>query len=56
MVDSLDPERVLPGDAVIGTLPIHLAARQTVTRFLVDSLAGHPGYCRAEWRGQFGIA
>lgn len=25
--DHLDPEQILPGDLVIGTLPIHLAAR-----------------------------
>ena len=27
VVDSLDPEQVLPGDTVVGTLPINLAAR-----------------------------
>jgi CRISPR-associated protein Csx16 len=40
MVDHLDPEQIQPGDTVIGTLPIHLAAQvcQRGARFFFLSL------------------
>jgi len=48
-VTHLDPETVQPGDVVIGTLPIHLAARvcQRGGRYLHLSLELPP-----EWRGR----
>lgn len=48
-IAHLDPETVQPGDVVIGTLPIHLAARvcQRGGRYLHLSLELPP-----EWRGR----
>ena len=49
VVAHLDPETVQPGDVVIGTLPIHLAARvcQRGGRYLHLSLELPP-----DWRGR----
>jgi CRISPR-associated protein Csx16 len=48
-VAHLDPERVLPGDVVLGTLPVNLAARICArgARYLHLSLD-----LPAEWRGR----
>ncbi len=48
-IAHLDPETVQPGDVVIGTLPIHLAAQvcQRGGRFLHLSLE-----LPADWRGR----
>jgi len=48
-IAHLDPDTVQPGDVVIGTLPIHLAARvcQRGGRYLHLSLELPP-----EWRGR----
>ncbi|MFZ1828214.1 MAG: CRISPR-associated protein Csx16 [Candidatus Competibacteraceae bacterium] len=49
VIAHLDPDTVQPGDVVIGTLPIHLAARvcQRGGRYLHLSLELPP-----EWRGR----
>lgn len=49
VIAHLDPETVQPGDVVIGTLPIHLAAQvgQRGGRFLHLSLELPP-----DWRGR----
>lgn len=49
VVTHLDPDAIQPGDVVIGTLPIHLAARvcERGGRYLHLSLELPP-----EWRGR----
>jgi len=49
VIAHLDPETIQPGDAVIGTLPMHLAARvcERGGRYLHLSLELPP-----EWRGR----
>lgn len=49
MLAHLDPETIQPGDVVIGTLPIHLAARvcERGGRYLHLSLEIPP-----DWRGR----
>ncbi len=49
VIAHLDPETIQPGDVVIGTLPIHLAARvcERGGRYLHLSLEVPP-----DWRGR----